>query len=350
MWKHHLKEINASSPVNILIARTDNIGDLILTLPVIGILKAHFPLCKVTLLARSYTEALVQACTDVDEFIDWDQLKTCPQKTAIAQLKAKQYDIFISTFPQKAIAALMYRAKIPYRIGTTRRWYHLLYCNQLLKLSRVKSNLHEAQLNVKLLAPLGIPTDYAADQLADYWHLKPTNSEKVPALIDTKRFRLIIHPGSNGHAREWPLAHYIQLINELSTKQYQILITGGPKERQRLTPLLEACPQAEDWVGKLSLAQLTTLIANSHAILAASTGPIHIASALKVFALGLYAPKKSMGPQRWRPLGKQAHFLISQPNCSQPCQENQCPCMCNIEVKTVLNHIRAQYQKTLQTT
>ena len=48
-------------------------------------------------------------------------------------------------------------ARIAERIGTTNRIYHWRYCNELVRLSRRNSVYHEAQLNLRLLAPLGAP-------------------------------------------------------------------------------------------------------------------------------------------------------------------------------------------------
>ena len=45
-------------PKNLLVVRTDRIGDVILSLPLAEIIKRHFPKCKVTYLLREYTKCL----------------------------------------------------------------------------------------------------------------------------------------------------------------------------------------------------------------------------------------------------------------------------------------------------
>ena len=59
-------------PANILLSRNDGIGDMVLMLPMAGILKANFPEIKIAVLGKKYTKALVDACIYVDEFIDED--------------------------------------------------------------------------------------------------------------------------------------------------------------------------------------------------------------------------------------------------------------------------------------
>jgi ADP-heptose:LPS heptosyltransferase len=53
-------------PAHLLICRTDNIGDVVLTLPVAGYLKQRFPGIRIGFLCRSYAAPLVRCCDAVD--------------------------------------------------------------------------------------------------------------------------------------------------------------------------------------------------------------------------------------------------------------------------------------------
>ncbi len=57
-------------PGNILISRTDSIGDTVLTLPVAGALKKYFPDMKIGYLGNAYTRPVIEACKWIDDFID----------------------------------------------------------------------------------------------------------------------------------------------------------------------------------------------------------------------------------------------------------------------------------------
>jgi ADP-heptose:LPS heptosyltransferase len=67
--------------------------------------------------------------------------------------------------------------------------------------------------------------------------------------------------------------------------------------------------QAVDLCGRLSLDEYITLISSSYALVAASTGPLHIAAACGIRAIGLYSPMRPIHPGRWKPIGKQAFFI-----------------------------------------
>jgi heptosyltransferase-3 len=141
-----------------LISRTDSIGDVVLTLPMCAAIRKKYPHAKISFLARTYTVPVVRMCEHVDDIINWDEMVSMSPSDQIALLQEKNIDVIVHVFPRKEIIWLAKRARIPLRIATGRRWYTLMKCNKLVFFSRKKSNLHEAQLNMKLLAPIGHTT------------------------------------------------------------------------------------------------------------------------------------------------------------------------------------------------
>ncbi len=59
----------------IILSRTDSIGDVILTLPMAGILKEMLTDCYIIFLGRDYTRDVVSLSIHIDEFISWDDIK-----------------------------------------------------------------------------------------------------------------------------------------------------------------------------------------------------------------------------------------------------------------------------------
>ncbi|MCG8340860.1 MAG: hypothetical protein MI674_06360, partial [Cytophagales bacterium] len=144
----------------ILISRIDNMGDVILSLPVAGVIKKNFPDIEIAFLGKAYTKSIIEQCQFIDTFYDWRRLKE--QNKGLA---ASGADAILHLLPDLSVAMAAKRAHIPIRIGTSHRAYHWYTCNRLVPLGRKKSDLHEAQLNVKLLAPLGIQTDLDLTQI-----------------------------------------------------------------------------------------------------------------------------------------------------------------------------------------
>jgi len=304
-----------NAPQKILISRVDNIGDVILTLPLVPLLKKQFPHSQVLFLARDYVRGIIEAYPMIDGFLSWEQFSSKPEAEAVADLRNLNFDTIIHVSPKKEIAKLAAKAKIKQRIGTSHRWYHYFYCTQLIAFNRSKSTLHEAQLNLKLLAPFGIKETLSLQQLIPFTMLCPQLKplpHNIDNLIDPARFNLILHPFSNGHAKEWPLEYYQQLIHALPAEQFNIFITGSAQEAVALKPLIEQCPQAHAVCGQLNLSELLILIARCNGLIASSTGPLHMAAAVGIKALGLFPPPQTMNPTRWQPVGKQAEYLVTQ--------------------------------------
>ena len=65
--------------MRILISRTDGIGDVVLTLPMAGIIKRYFNSSTVLFLGKSYTEPIISLSKDVDVFLNWDEIKKDPR-------------------------------------------------------------------------------------------------------------------------------------------------------------------------------------------------------------------------------------------------------------------------------
>jgi heptosyltransferase-3 len=299
---------------HILISRTDAIGDVVLTLPLCGYLKSIYPDIKISFLGRTYTEPVIKACTAVDHFINYDALKGLTLKRQAVTLRAKHIDAIIHVYPRKEIADLAKMAGIKLRIGTTNRVYHWLNCNKLVKLSRKNSSMHEAQLNIVLLEGLGITKVPEVSELSDYYNFKPKTRllQQFAELLDTKPFNLIIHPKSNGSAREWSTARFTELINTLPPEKFKIFITGTDKEKALLKDWITTLPaEVVDMTGALSLDQLIKFISVADGLIAASTGPLHIAAEAGIHALGLYPTLPSVHARRWGPIGKQAEYLSS---------------------------------------
>lgn len=326
----------------VIISRTDSIGDVILTLPLAGILKKHFPDLHISFLGSNYTRDVINCAAYVDEFIDWNKINKLAENEAIELIKSKNADAIIHVFPRKEIAILAKKAGIKYRIGTTNRLYHWFTCNKLTKLSRKKSDLHEAQLNIKLLKAFGINKTFSLKEISEYYGFKAKVllPDNINSLIDNHKINLILHPKSKGSAREWGLDNFATLIDILPSDKYKIFITGTEAEANLMkTEILDKYNNIIDLTGKLSLAEFITFISGCDALIAASTGPLHIAAALGKIAIGIYPPIKPMHPGRWMPIGKNAAYLVSEIYCEDCRKTNDCKCMREISPEMVISKL-----------
>lgn len=295
----------------ILLCRTDSIGDVMVTLPLVGWVKLHWPHVQVDFAGRSYTQAVIEACPLVDNFVNADEWLRLPRDEAKEIIRQKQYDAVLFAFPDPAIMKLMAAARIPLRIATARRIASWRWANCRVWFSRKNSPLHEAQLNAYLLHPLGLKHIPSLVELVRVSVCIPTTAWPAPAGT-ADRPMVVLHPKSKGSAVEWGVPAFMQLAQRLLDLGYDVAITGTAAEGEAIRQIAPVWPQGVvDKTGQLSLTELIGFIARAKALVAASTGPLHIAAALGIRAVGLYTPQRPMHPGRWSPLGRDTRVLVA---------------------------------------
>lgn len=331
---------NMHPPSHLIISQIKNIGDVVLCIPTAGLIKHYFPNCKVSLLAHQYTHPVAACSPHFDTLLNWTELEKKSDSELIQSVKSLNADGIIHLSIDKRIARLAKKAQIPYRIGTSQRLFHWLYCNKRINQARRHSRLHELQLNAEMLKPLGIEAFQDKNALLDYMALTPpaiSLPDDVEALLASPHYKFIIHPGSNGHGREWPQTHFVELAKDLQDSPIDLFFTGTAKEAERFAGLIKQCPHVNNVMGKMSLSQLLAFIGRCDGLIASGTGPVHLAAALNKQTIGLFPPRKGISPRRWSPPGRQVEVLMhKRKKACLACTESEgCLCMSKISVAQV---------------
>ncbi|WP_375713464.1 glycosyltransferase family 9 protein [Fluviicola sp.] len=214
-------------------------------------------------------------------------------------------------------------------------------CTVRLDFTRKKSPLHEAQLNFELLHPFGLTEIPSLEEINRYTSEFVIEKQELPkefeALLAEKY--IILHPKSQGSAREWPIEKYIDLAEKLIVNGYEVVFTGTEAEGELFRKKLPDHDKCHDSTGKLSIDQLIWLIKNAMGLVACSTGPLHIAGFLNIKAVGLFSPRIPIHPGRWKPLGTHSTTLVFDPKCPKCKAKKDCGCISDISVETVLQEI-----------
>lgn len=331
---------------NILIVRTDRIGDVVLSLPIASILKKHIPGVRVSFLVRDYTAPLVKNNKFVDEVIILSEKKGKLQiKQNIAALKDK-FDACIVAFPTYPIALILFLAGIKTRIGSGYRWYSFLF-NKKVYEHRKYGERHELEHNVRLLQQLGINEDVNPDKVEFGIQVERSTNEKVKDKLislgwDCEKKLVVVHPGSGGSALDLPKEKMKLLVKNISDKTDYVLIISGSQTEEELCNSYVVSKKVINTAGMFNLEELIALISNANILIANSTGPIHIASALGRNVIGFYPKFAAVSPKRWGPYTSKAK--IFQPTvCNGECSRDKCQklnCMNSIEIDKVFSAVK----------
>jgi heptosyltransferase III len=334
--------------MRILLSRTDAIGDLILTLPVARSIKEAYPDHHLTMLVSEYTEPLLEGEDYIDGVmtIPGRELGNYVEVREVSHLmKAGDFDVIIFFYPRFSLALAARMARISKRIGTGYRSYSLLL-NERVKLHRKHSGKHELDLNYDLV-------ESAFPGLPRYEpHLAVLEPELCSAQallakydVDLDRPYIIVHPFSRGSAPNWKLENYLALAVELAASGVTVLITGSQQERERLDRSLTDSPGIVNVAGETDLRQLKGLIKTAAMVITSSTGPIHIATAVETFAVGIYPPVAALSPVRWGPRGGANKLFVPEVTSNEGQTGSR---MDEIKVENVLAFVLAKLQADIR--
>ncbi len=305
----------------------------------VGILRQHYPSSEILFLGRSYTRAVGESCEHVDRLLAWDEVADLGSNDQADFLKSQDADVIVHVYPRPEIASAARRAGIRNRIGTSHRYYHLWNCNRLVGFSRRKSGLHESQLNVELLKPLGIETIPDLEDVPALYGLTKVGplAADLAALLTPGKLNVIVHPMTSGSSKGWSLENYARLMRTMLEEKYSIFVTGTDSDGAIIGDRLPfARANVTSLVGRLTLTELIGFIGAADSLVCGSTGPLHIAAALGKCAIGFYMPIGIAHPRRYGPVGLNVHPLLYDPDCVRCRDGLDCDCLQGIPTSAVL--------------
>jgi lipopolysaccharide heptosyltransferase II len=341
-------------PKNILIVRTDRIGDVVLSLPIANIIKKYFPDCKVTFLVKNYTKSLVENHPYINNVILLkEEGKKVLLKESVKEITRFKFDSAIIVSPNFVTALIIFLSRIKIRIGTGYRWYSFLFNRKVFE-HRKYAEKHELEFNLDLLSIFGIQENIKPDSVK--FDLKPSvkSKEFVEKVLSSNSVSknkpiIIVHPGSGGSAIDLPLYKFKELVKLLYEKLNASIIITGQESEKGICEELKLNENIKNFAGKFNLSEMVALINKSSIFISNSTGPIHIAAALGKYTIGFYPKILSCSPKRWGPYTNKKSIFIPEINCSN-CTREQCErldCMSSINISSVFNQVDKIYQDIL---
>ena len=320
---------------------------MLVCLPLVAMIKRQRPDVRVCMVASSYTMPLLQTCAWVDEVIEDSTVLADP-----GVLRQRGVHVFLNPLADADLARAAYQARVPVRIGDLDRPGTLRWCNRFAWGRRKWSALHEAQIILRHLKPLGLHCELPLSELKVLTQLSRVTplEERLRSRLGGDAFNLVIHPKSQKNGREWPAGHFLRLVQLLEGERVRVLLTGLDCE---LPELAAECPEllrhqkVTVLMGATCPTQLISLIAHADGLVASGTGPLHIAAALGIHALGLFPRRASIDARRWHPLGEKGESMQMPGNClfqRSACEpeagRGACACMLGIAPEQVAARVR----------
>lgn len=316
-------------PDNIVIFRTDRIGEVLLSTVAVSALKKRYPDAEVSFVTSRYSKAIVEDRPDVKDVIVTDISPTegvFSQASALAAvLRGKKFDTAVVLNPHKVTHLACFLAGIPVRAGFSRKWGFLL--NLKAEDERSFGKKHEVEYTMDLMSLLD-----ASFLEAPKLFLNERSERTVEDLLREKGVAgekplIAVHPSSSNPAKMWPAGYYVELIKRLKTDMdCKVLLLGSMDERELAEKIeRESGVEAINLAGELDLKALAALLSRVDVFVGNDTGPMHMAAAVGAKVVVIFGRNiPGAGPRRWRPWGE-GHVVFHETVDCDRCYDKDCP-------------------------
>jgi ADP-heptose:LPS heptosyltransferase len=322
--------------VEILLLHPGGLGDIILSLPAVALLREHFPAARVTIAGNTdhlapvvggYAESAVSLSALPLHNLYADAV---PPDSDIRFWRS--FDLMVSwtgsgnpSFVQK-MKAICPDARIA-------SWR-----------PDPKESRHVSQLFIDSLGPEIASGREAAHapicvrrELSDQgtqWLLGQGWRAEEPLVA--------LHPGAGSETKRWPLDRFIDLARYLTqAEKKRLVIVEGPAEPGLAVQIEQELREDRLIVAKsLSLSMLAAIIAKAELFVGNDSGMAHLAAALGTSAIALFGPTL---PKHWAPLGPDVRILWDTRDC-EGCNSGNAThtCLENITVEAALQAVKVR--------
>lgn len=272
--------MNDAGRARLLVITLSNIGDLVLTTPVLETLAARYPDSRIDVVGDARSIELLAAAP-------WAGTLYCRDKRAgvVAQLALLRT---LRRTRYRAIADLR-TPLLPWLLRAKRR---------LIKHGPAPAGMHAAADHFRVLAPLQAVDTPPWCKL----HLARDAQAEADERLRTLPGRrwLALAPGANWPGKRWPIEHYRALLDLARDDFDAAIVIGSAGDAEASTTLGQAALPLLFAVGDTRLPVAAALIARAALFAGNDSGPGHIAAALGVPTLTMFGPGN---PQRYRPWG-----------------------------------------------
>lgn len=302
------------------------VGDLIAALPAVQALHRHFG-TRVDMLTTSYAAPILHGQPAVGEVLHDDGDR--PLAEVAPEIGRRGYTHAVVFWSNPRIAALLWHARIPTRVGQSRRLYSFRYTKRVpVRTESGDVTSHWSDVQMDYARALGV-TPQAQDSIVDLplYDADKAQAQSVIERLSIPEAFIVLHAvrGISAQRATWPASTFAQLADALrDALGATVVLSGSQRERAiageiaRLmhTPGVNAA-------GMSTLRGLAALMQRAAVVVALDSGPMHIAAAVGAPTVGIFALRTDM-PKRWRPLGPHVEVIEPQFPCPPRCRKETC--------------------------
>jgi heptosyltransferase-3 len=285
---------------HILVVATRQIGDVLLTTPLIGAARERWPQARIDVLAFAGSAGMLRGNPAIDEIIEVPAKLGLGGGWRLLKRLFRRYDLALVTQPSDR-AHLMGLVAARTRSGlvpeeSSSNWWKKALLAHAVQMEGDRGHEHVTAEKLRLLAPW-------LDALPPARVVPPAAVPLPPEIqAQLSPAAVVVHAPSMWAYKQWPLEHYRVLVAALLAAGRQVVLTGSASARDQecVAPLraLGRAPQLLDASGRLDFHQLTTLLSQAALYIGPDTSVSHLAASAGVPVIAVFGPTN---PERWAP-------------------------------------------------
>ncbi len=291
--------------MNILLTRTDRVGDLILSTPAIASIRRSFPGARVTLACSRYNALVVDRSPDIDELVAYPD----GVKPSVFGARFRGVDLAIALAPRDVDHRIVAATRAPRRVGYT-------YSTRIVARIVLRTLLTDVLLSPAdpMLAERrpGRPIPHEVDQVlavvaaagaTTLVHdlVLPVSAADREAVAGLPERPIVMQLGKRWTEHGSTAASCLQLFRDLRALGRPLVATYG-EDARALGAEVEAAGVADRVLGALPFHTWAAVFERAACVLTIDTGATHVASAVKAPTVVLFEHKWfRLASQEWSP-------------------------------------------------
>ena len=344
--------------MKILILKPSSLGDVIQALPVLRLLKLHFPAGEIFWWLDSALAPLLEGDPDLAGVVRferkrWGKPRHWPEMLrSIRWLRAQKFDLVIDLQCLARSGAFAWLANGKFLVGLdeVREGASGFYD---LAVPRKSFHTHAVDWYLSVLPPLGVPVHknftWLPERPAVAADLKRKWFGENSQFAIRNSQLVLLQPGARWENKRWPVNYFAGLVRLLAEKfpATRFAVLGNREDRPLGEIISRAAPErCLNLCGEMSLLEMIEWVRLCDLMVTNDTGPMHVAAALGKPVIALFGPTE---PRRTGPYGQLENVLRIELPCS-PCLSSDCTyakpneCLNAISPATVFERVQKQFQ------
>ncbi len=346
--------------MRIAVWNTAFLGDSVLTLPLIRVLKAAYPETEIDYYVRGGLASLYENQPEIARVFSCNKRGSEKGLRAMLrqgrEIRERGYDIWVSAHLSLRSSFMAWASRAKVRVGYSEAALSSLAYN--VRTSRRFGEIPEVERLLELARALGVPQELLEDKTLCWPEIvlpQSAHDEAEKLLGELKGPTIGVHPGSVWPTKRWTAEGFAHVARRALDSGVNVVLFAGPGESEVAAEVCRLAGQDGqkgaqggarflDLAGRTSLLSMAAVLARLDGYVTNDSGPMHMAWALHTPVTAIFGPtEESLG---FTPRGPKADVMQVDISC-RPCGKHGhkvCPrghfrCMKDIDPEAVWRNV-----------